>query len=218
MEDRWIVFFDVDGTLLEQPKSSWRLIHEILGTEAKADEYAELYRLGRITYEEWARLDASLWRGQDYAELRKMVLHRLKLREGARELFTLLKGLNVVTILISAGLSLVVEPVAKELGADVALSNKLIVKEGRLTGEVEVLVDFHGKGEIAKGIIKRLGLSQERTIAVGDDLNDISIFVVVAHPIAYNPSAPEVAKKARYVIYSRTLYPLKALLSTLILS
>jgi len=56
-----LVVFDVNGTLTKVV-SSWQFLHERLGTWDKGKQYAEQFFRGVITYEDLARLDASLWK------------------------------------------------------------------------------------------------------------------------------------------------------------
>ncbi len=214
----WLIAFDVDGTLLKSPSSSWRLIHEILGTVDKAKQYAQLYEKGKISYEEWARLDASLWKGQDYEALKHKVLNKVVLREGALELAHAIKKYNMIMVLVSAGLSIVVDYVSMKLNADYSFSNKLIVKDGKITGDVDVIVDFYGKDKILQKIISTLGIPKRKTIAVGDDENDISMFKFVNYPIAFNPNKESILRYVDYVVYSETLFPVKALIIETIVS
>ena len=67
-----LVVFDVDGTLMKAV-SSWQFLHEGLGSWGKGKQYAEQFFRGAITYENWARLDASLWRGLKLERVRQMV-------------------------------------------------------------------------------------------------------------------------------------------------
>ena len=59
--DLKMVVFDVDGTLVKE--HSWQFVHKSLGTWVEGRKYREMFFDGRISYEEWALLDASLWRG-----------------------------------------------------------------------------------------------------------------------------------------------------------
>ena len=57
-----LVVFDVDGTLIKV-NSSGQFLHKKLGTWHKGKQHAKQFHQGTITYEEWAKLDVSLWKG-----------------------------------------------------------------------------------------------------------------------------------------------------------
>ncbi len=212
----WLIAFDVDGTLLERPRSSWALLHEVLGTENKAKLHREWFRKGLITYHEWARLDASLWKGLKVDEILHKIRDKVKLREGAKELLEKLRSYDVKIALLSSGVDLVLRHALDNLEVDYLVCNSLASRNGVLTGEVIVRVDFYGKGRILKKLRSQLGVPKHRVIAIGDEVNDIAMFEEAAFSIAYNPSSKEVVSKARYVIISPKLNVLEDLIFSLI--
>ncbi|MFW9982583.1 MAG: phosphoserine phosphatase, partial [Candidatus Thorarchaeota archaeon] len=56
-----LVVFDVDGTLTKHSSIWWR-IHELFETTKEGKQYYDQYFAGEITYDEWAELDAALWK------------------------------------------------------------------------------------------------------------------------------------------------------------
>lgn len=207
------VVFDVDG-VLTTVDSVWQFIHTYLGTADEASRYREMYRRGEITYEQWALLDASLWKGVSEKRLKEIV-RRIRLRDGARELISGLKVKGIKTAAISAGLDIVTNYVCKELGIDECVSNRLVFQDGVFTGGVEVLVEYN-KGEVLRQLARSLGVELENTIAVGDSEVDISMFRVAGISVAFNPANPRVEEQADYVIKSPALHPLKELLEKLL--
>ncbi len=198
--------FDVDG-VLTKIDSVWRFIHEHLGTWEKARVYAEMYRRGEISYAEWARLDASLWRGTTREEIED-IMSRVELRDGARELVLFLKSRGVKTAAISAGLDVLTNRVAKELGLDVAVSNRLVFKDSKVTGEVEVIVGYGDKGRVFVEVCRSLGVPPSRAATVGDSDVDVDMMRRAGFSVAFNPKGREVEEAADVVIRSETLYPL----------
>jgi len=190
--------FDVDGTLVGV--ESWIYFHEALGTWGEARKYAELYRRGRITYYEWAQLDASLWRGTPVSLLEELV-EEVPLTPGAVEAVRALRAAGVEIVLLSCGLDVMVRRVARELGVGLYVANRLVVDaEGRLTGQAVVNVSLDGKLPVLKCLLARLGAGPEACFAVGDDESMIPVFRAVSLGIAFNPKGPEVAKAAHVVI------------------
>ncbi len=134
-----IVFFDCDGTLTTV-KSSWQHIHERLGIwDRNADEFQRLFRAGEIDYLEFCRRDASLWKGMTEKRVLEIV-GEIPYHDGVRETIHGLRSEGVLTVLLSTGLSFLVERVKRELGMTLAVANELVVENGVLTGDVRINV------------------------------------------------------------------------------
>jgi len=218
-ERKWLIAFDVDGTLLKEPTSSWRLIHKLLNTTERAKQYAKMFYEGKIEYHKWAQLEASLWRGVDYERLREEVLSRIRLQDGCKELFERLRKYPVYCVLVSAGLRMIVEKVAQELGVDEFYANELIIdNKGRITGDVIVNVTFYGKGDVVKKVAEREGIPRDRIIAIGDSESDISMFKVAGISIAVNPPKETILRYVDVVIYGSSLRLLTLVLEKILSS
>jgi phosphoserine phosphatase len=139
-----IVFFDCDGTLTTV-KSSWQYLHERLDLwDRKADEFQRLFQAGQIGYAEFCRRDAALWKGLSLERVLR-IMGDIPLHEGVRETMEALRAQGILTVLLSTGLSFLVDKVRRELDMTLAVANDLIVREGVLTGEVMIQVD-HDQG------------------------------------------------------------------------
>ncbi len=181
-----IVFFDCDGTLTAV-KSSWQYLHERLGLwENEADEFQRLFRSGEIGYHEFCRRDAALWKGLSLERVMR-VIDEIPYNEGVKETFEALRTAGIFTVILSTGLSLLVEKVKRELGAAMALSNELIVSEGRLTGDIRINVEHDHKGRWVEKILGRMGMKKEESAAIGDGEGDHEMFESVGTAIGYRP-------------------------------
>jgi phosphoserine phosphatase len=197
-----LVVFDVDGTLFQT--HSWQYIHENLGTWPQAQENKKQFFAGRITYEDWAQLDASLWRNQPISRLNQIV-SQMRYVRGAEETLATLNRRGFLLYLLSAGLSLVGERVQRETHVDGYLANSLGVRDGFLTGDVQVNVSFHQKGKILNSILRKFNLTQQDCAAVGDDPTLVPLFKKVALGIAFNPTSEEVEKQADIIVKNNDL-------------
>ena len=198
-----LIVFDVDGTLVKV-NSSWQFLHEKLGTWDRGRKYAEQFYRGDITYEDWARLDASLWAGLPL----KMVQHivnTITYTYGAKEAINALKKKGFQVVLLSAGLSLVTERIRKEISIDGSIANELIVKNELLTGEVNVKVSVNNKDEVLAQMLEKFSVDMGECAAVGDDETLIPLFNCVGLAIAFNPRSKSVEKHADIVAKSRDL-------------
>jgi phosphoserine phosphatase len=182
-----VVFFDCDGTLTGV-KSSWQYLHERLGLwDDHADEFQRLFHEGKIDYAEFCRRDAALWKGLRAEEVMK-VIDEIPYHEGVRETMEALHGEGIITVILSTGLSLLIDKVRADLGMSLAFSNDLLVKDGVLTGDIRINVEHDNKGLWVKKILKREGLKKKEAAAIGDGEGDRGMFESVGLAIGYHPN------------------------------
>ena len=197
------VVLDVDG-VITKISSVWRYIHERLGTLEPAKVNAEKYKRGEIDYAEWARLDVALWKNTRIETIEELI-RSMPIRRGANEFFKFLKLHELVVIALSAGLNIVTDRLKEIFDIDYALANKLVIKNGVITGEVEAYVGYYDKGVILKEICDKIGLKTDECIAIGDSEVDISMFEEARLGIAFNPKDRKTLEKADIVVYSHDL-------------
>jgi len=194
-----MVVFDVDGTLTNH-NSVWQYIHEQLGLwDGKAELYQEAYLRGEITYRRFCQLDAALWRGIPENRIRGLS-NKIPYNPGVRDTIRKLKHAGIYLAALSTGLNTLVDRVVAELDLDIGLANVLVTSGGRLTGEVEVLVEDGTKGEALVQLADRAGIKPERVAAVGDSPTDIGMFRRAGLSIAYSPTSETVGKAADYLV------------------
>lgn len=182
-----IVFLDCDGTLTTV-KSSWQYLHERLDLwEENADEYQRLFRAGKISYNEFCARDAALWKGLPTDRIQR-ILDEIGLNHEVKETIGSLNSAGIETVILSSGLSLLVDRVKNELGIGSALSNELAEKDGVITGEIRINVDHDHKGLWVRKILAEKGLRKEEAAAVGDGEGDVGMFEEVGLAIGYHPS------------------------------
>ncbi|MFX1264951.1 MAG: HAD family hydrolase [Promethearchaeota archaeon] len=198
-----LVVFDVDGTLTSHSSIWWRL-HEHFGTEVEGRRFYEQYFAGEITYTEWADLDASLWKGRPVEEVMSVV-KATELIPGASETVARLKEAGIKVAILSGGLDILAEDVARRIGVDYVLTNRLLHSDGKLTGEVETRVAWGEKVKKIRHICNHFNVSLKETAFVGDGRNDLSVFDTVGLSIAFRPEDDEVAKAAMETIHQNDL-------------
>ena len=197
-----LVVFDIDGTILQN--YSWQYIHQSLGTWKTAKGYADLFFENQITYEEWAKLDAALWKGQTLARITK-IIKKMSYMKGAKETLATLKAKAIKIFLLSAGLSQVAQRIQKETETNGYAANRLVVRNGFLTGEVEVNVSFYDKDKLLPQILRKFNVTLGECAAVGDDLTLLPLFKKVALAIAFNPINETVERNAHITIRKKDL-------------
>ena len=194
-----IAFFDLDGTLTTV-RSSWQFLHEHFGTWSVYGERLQAqFFAGEISYQEWCRRDAKPWIGKErsvLAEAGRLIPYR----PGATETVAVLREAGVRVVLLSMGLNVVVERVARELGVGRWVANELCFNGDRFTGEVRTHIGWGEKGHVAQRIMNELGIPSEQVIAVGDSESDIPLFGVCGHSVAVDPQDEQTARAADVVV------------------
>jgi phosphoserine phosphatase len=181
-----VVFFDCDGTLTKA-RSSWEYIHRRLNIwDNHADEYQMLFREGKISYGEFCRRDAALWKGLSFADVME-IIKEIPYQEGAGETVTALRDMGIFTVILSTGLSFLVNKVRDDLGVHMSLSNDLLVKDGVLTGETTINVRYNKKGYWVNKVLKERGIDRSSSCAIGDGEGDRDMFDAVDMSIMYCP-------------------------------
>ena len=182
-----LVLFDVDGVLVDN-KSSWQVIHELLGVMEEAEFGARLYLESVIDYLGWMKHDTSLWakRKRIHIDELRRAFDRIKVKQEAVEISRVLHRMGFIIGLVSAGIDLLVGRVAREVGADIWVANKLSYdKRGYLIEGGVPLVPAERKDIVVRRIMGELNVDSSETAFVGDSVWDIPAFLVVGLPIGY---------------------------------
>lgn len=165
-----LIVFDVDGTLIDA-----EMIDELAkaaGVGAKVSEITSKAMNGEIEFKQALKERVRLLKGLDAGVL-ESILENLDVTPGAEELITSLKALGYKVALISGGFIQFVERIKEKLGIDYVYANTLVIKDGRLTGELmEPIIDAERKAELMREIAAKENLLMEQVVAVGDGAND----------------------------------------------
>ena len=206
-----MVVFDLDGTLT-CVDSLWRYLHEAFGTWGQGKDAAQRYMNGDISYKEWAETDARLWAGVPIKKVTS-ILEKIPYRDGAKDVFDMLRRKGVKIVILSAGLSILADKAARDLGADLAVANELQADDGRLTGEIDVKVAVNEKSEVIKRIATSLGVSLREVALVGDRGFDLANEECLR--IAFMPKDEAAKHRADFIVEDEDL---KAILQYLYLT
>ena len=181
---------DVDGTLIEEEVID--LLGKEAGCEAEISEITNQAMRGELDFETSLRERVALLKGLPISVL-DTVFKSIHLTQNAQEFISILQRNDILVGLVSGGFTPIVERLAKSLGISYFSANQLEVKDGFLTGK---LVGEIVTGQVKKATLERwrkeLGLSKERTIAIGDGANDLLMLKSAGHGIAF--CAKEIVK------------------------
>jgi phosphoserine phosphatase len=201
-----LVIFDMDGVLTDTI-SSWKYIHEYFGcsNERSVDEYLK----GKIDDMEFIKRDVNLWRenGKPITKDKlSLILSEIPLMKGAKECIDSLKNLNINTAIISAGLEILADKVAKKLGIKHVFANGIRTDEkGFLNGIGVVGVGLIHKDRNVLKISEQLNIPLENMVAVGNSCFDIPMLETCGMGIAFNPEDDCIKQSADVVIEEKDL-------------
>ena len=205
-----VVVFDMDGTLIKET-SCWETLHRYFRSDPKlVKKNMEDYLAGRISYCEWMRRDLLLWKQNNrYPHISevKRALKNYEMVEGAYESIKELKRRGYITAIVTGGLDILAEEIARKLGIEYIYANGFKTDEnGYLTEHVKCVVDPCEKGRNLMNLSKKLGTPLSTFIAVGDTHFDLSMFKIVGLSIAFNPKDEIIEKHANIVIKNNSLF------------
>jgi phosphoserine phosphatase len=200
------VAFDMDGTLVDVV-SSWAAVHDHFG-----ENNAEALRLfveDKIDDLEFIRRDVQLWWKHDpeitLAEIDR-ILAKVPLMPGAHELFGELRRHRIETAIVSGGIDLLAERVARELGIEHVVANGLQADAaGRLTGGGVIRVPIKRKGEAVRALQRELGVPKEASAAVGNSDIDVAMFEECRVGIAFLPADDHIRQHATRIVTAHDL-------------
>lgn len=201
-----LIVFDMDGVLADTI-SSWVFVHRHFGVNNDSSLHA--YLRGDIDDLEFIRRDIGLWRMKEpgvTSERIREILADVPLMPGAAETMKGLRERGVKTAIVSAGIDLLSERIARELGMDHQVANGLETDGmGRLSGRGILRVKLTDKGDAVLETAHLLGARIEDVVAVGNSRYDISMFERAGKGIAFSPSDDQVRGSADAVVEQKDL-------------
>lgn len=196
-------FFRVEGTLVDRGAlaASAYLASNAQGFTERAIRVGAL-ALGAPLYGILAQRDPTLATRSAYAALRHMSEDRIaelaeeyyadvlstRIYERGRELVKQARRDRHRVVLLSAGLEQVVAPLAKELGVDDWVCNRLEFLAGETSGKLlEPVIGGHDGGAWVRRYAQEHGIDLARSTAFAAHGADLLLLSAVGRPCAVNP-------------------------------
>ena len=182
-----LIVFDMDGVLIKED-SSWQVLHSYFHVNAMNNFRA--YLEGKITYKEFMFLDTLLWLKKKEKNISKYevakALLKTSLTSDAKKAIAELKKLGLKTAIITSGIDILAEHVARTLNVDYFLANSLIFDEkGHLKAGGKPKVPLLDKDKVLSIWAKKNGFNLNEIIYVGDSVFDVPVFKRVGLSIAW---------------------------------
>ena len=108
----------------------------------------------------------------------------------ARELITKHREQGHHVAIVTASPSVIVEPIVKELGADLLIATELEVKDGLFTGQVTHFNKGQAKVDKIQQLAAEHGYDLDGSFAYSDSFTDLPMLQLVGNPHAVNPDRP----------------------------
>jgi HAD superfamily hydrolase (TIGR01490 family) len=90
-------------------------------------------------------------------------------------------------VVVSASGEELVAPIARALGATHAMATRMVVEDGKYTGEIAFYCYGEGKVQAIRELAAREGYPLEQCYAYSDSITDLPMLETVGHPSVVNP-------------------------------
>ncbi len=90
-------------------------------------------------------------------------------------------------VMVSASGEEIVAPIARALGATHAMATRMVVRDGKYTGEVEFYCYGEGKAAAVRELAAIEGYAMQHCYAYSDSITDMPMLEQVGHPAVVNP-------------------------------
>ena len=197
-----LLVMDVDGTLVRQEGID--LLAQEAGVGEKVAEITAQAMKGELDFSASLEARVALLKGLETSIFPK-ILEQMEVTTGAESLITELHQRGYKVGLVSGGFHEVIDPIARSLGIDLVLANRLEASDGRLTGKVlGGIITPERKKESLLTWAKENHVPRSQTIAMGDGANDLPMIETAGIGIAFM-AKPIVAERAPYRIETSDL-------------
>jgi HAD superfamily PSPase-like hydrolase len=205
MEKIKLVCFDVDGTLVEG--TSWWILTKNLGcsVEDTINTFGQATK-GEISFAEAERIFTKRYQNSGNANKTfiEKLFQKIEIKNKTKDIISYLKEKGYIIYLISGAIDMYVGAIAKKIGVDGFYANSSLEFDEK--GVLKKINYRENQGEVKveqlQELIKKLGISTEQVVFVGDSENDIEAFKFTKHGIAINSANEELKKVSWRVINS----------------
>jgi phosphoserine phosphatase SerB len=199
-----LVMFDMDGTLIQD-----RGIFVIAEKMGFKDELIREINNDTLDFYKKSIEVAKLSKGLNKSEIID-IFRSINLSKNVDNVIKKLKNQNITTAIATDSYKFLADDLKERLGLDYTFANNLITNGDKITGDLEIhnkdlTKDFFSgkiysicKSCALESLCKKLGISINQAIAVGDGKVDIGMIKKAGLGIAYN--APEIVKKNADVV------------------
>ena len=191
---------DMDSTMIGQECIDE--LADFVGLKAHVAGITERAMRGEIEFEPALRERVALLKGLPVDVVDKVIGERITLTPGGRELVATMRAYGAYTCLISGGFTLFTKVIAEKIGFQENRGNDLIVRDGKLTGEVkEPVLGRDAKLATLVELRESFDLDNIDTLVVGDGANDLGMVQEAGLGVAYHAKPAVAAAAAARIDY-----------------
>jgi phosphoserine phosphatase len=191
---------DMDSTMIGQECIDE--LADFVGLKPRVAGITERAMRGEIDFEPALRERVALLKGLSVGVIDEVLNTRITLTPGGRELVATMRAHGAYTCLISGGFTLFTEPVAGRLGFQEHRANRLVVADGRLTGEVaEPIIGRAAKLATLVELREAFDLDAIDTLVAGDGANDLGMIEAAGLGVAFHAKPAVAAVAAARIHY-----------------
>jgi HAD superfamily hydrolase (TIGR01490 family) len=199
---RSAAFFDLDKTVIAKSSALafGRPFYRdglITRRDVVKSAYAQLmYRIGGADDQQMARIRdhlAQLCRGWSVEQVSQIVnetLHELinpYIYAEAAALIDEHRSAGRDVVVVSTSGEEMVRPIAEQLGVTDIIATRMVVRDGRYTGEVAYYAAGPTKADAVRELAKLRDYDLSSSYAYSDSISDVPLLETVGHPSAVNP-------------------------------
>ena len=186
-----LLLADMDSTMIRQ-----ECIDELALMAGVGERVAAITRRamnGELDFEGALIERVGLLKGLPETVIEAVLRDRITHMPGGFELVATMKAHGARAVLVSGGFTAFAERVGAALGFDETRANRLILAEGRLTGEVaRPILGREAKVRALEEVTAAMGIAEADVIAVGDGANDLAMLARAGTGVALH-ARPSVA-------------------------
>ena len=200
-----LLLADMDSTIIKE--ESLDELAKIVGLEKEVSIITEKAMNGEIDFQEALIKRVSMLKNQPI-EILNNLKNNININIGAKELIKTMNSNGAQTVLVSGGFTFLTEYLKNILDFSFAHANNMQISKSKnglevLSGKVDLpILDKKAKLQILKQYAKKLNLSLEETICVGDGANDIEMIQNAGLGVSYN--GKDILDKTADLIFRHT--------------
>ena len=199
---RSAAFFDLDKTVIAKSSALafGRPFYRdglITRRDMVKAAYAQLvFRIGGADEQQMARIRDHVaqlcrgWRVEQVSQIVNETLHQLinpYIYAEAAALIDEHRSAGRDVIVVSTSGEEMVRPIAEQLGVHDVIATRMVVRDGRYTGDVAYYAAGVTKAEAARNLAKEREYDLADSYAYSDSISDVPLLEAVGHPTAVNP-------------------------------
>ena len=182
--DRKLFVFDMDSTLIGEEVIDQ--LAEKAGVATKVAAITEKAMAGELDFTQSLKERVLLLAGLKVTAT-KEISESITFNPGVLETLSAIKKAGHKVAVVSGGFLDVIKAPLNAISVDYIFANKLEIKDGLLTGDLEgEIMNSEGKAQSLKFAAEKERISLDNTVAVGDGANDLAMMAIAGHSFAYN--------------------------------